>query len=160
MDLRALSESQRPLTAGEIAKLAGVSESTIRNWTREQPPLQTITTGARSIGFTWVHLLEFCQLRTDLRGARSVLDRARALQAPQGAAIQAVTPPIDIESALSVARAMRSAAESNLDAALIAARQAEATARAHREQLEQLKATIAAYDTALSALTAPTTTHD
>ncbi len=66
-----------------------------------------------------------------------------------------------------MARHMRSAAPSsvmvsasNLEAALIAARHAERTATANREQLEALAASVNGYDDLLTQLTAPTTLND
>jgi len=55
---------------------------------------------------------------------------------------------------------LRVAALATLDAALSAARQAEQTAVAHREQIEALAVTIRSYDDLLTQLTAPTTLHD
>jgi aminopeptidase N len=59
-----------------------------------------------------------------------------------------------------VLRDLRAAASSNLRVALIASRHAEETARAHREQVEALAATLNAYDDLLTQVTAPRTLHD
>jgi hypothetical protein len=64
------------------------------------------------------------------------------------------------EALRAVARDLRHAAHENLQAALKAARLAEEAARSHREQLEHLDRSLAAYDAALSQITAPTTLND
>lgn len=155
-----MAEHDRALTAPDIARRAGVSASTIWNWTRKDPPLKSTPVGRGAVGFTWTDLLAFCRARPDLRGSQRILNQADAVRALQVRSDAGSPPVANVESALAVARAMRSAAASNLDAALVAARQAEATATAHREQLEQLKVTFDAYDSALIAVTAPTTLHD
>ncbi|MGH3939853.1 MAG: hypothetical protein ACRDTG_14735 [Pseudonocardiaceae bacterium] len=79
--------------------------------------------------------------------------------APSHAAGNAESAP-EIESLRALARDLRNVAHQNLQALLATARHAEETARSHREQLEQLAASMAAYDGALSQLTAPSTMND
>ncbi|MGQ0774233.1 MAG: hypothetical protein ACT4NY_07440 [Pseudonocardiales bacterium] len=78
---------------------------------------------------------------------------------PSRTASNAETAP-EIEALRALARDLRNVAHQNFQVALTAARQAEETARSHREQLEQLAASMAAYDSALSQLTAPSTMND
>jgi hypothetical protein len=68
--------------------------------------------------------------------------------------------PMDVEALRAIARDMRIAAQAHLRAALAATRLAEETARSQREQLEHLATAFAAYDDALSQVTAPGTLND
>lgn len=65
-----------------------------------------------------------------------------------------------MEEIKSVARDLRNAANEGIEAALEAARLAEETARSHRIQLENFARMFAAYDAALSNITASSTFHD
>lgn len=69
---------------------------------------------------------------------------------------QRLTP----EDHRAIAEYMRTAARSNLQAAISAARMTESIATSAREQLELLAKTMAAYDDALTGGLAPTTPHD
>jgi hypothetical protein len=86
-----------------------------------------------------------------LTGRRLITDAA------DSAADQTGTDP---EHLRAMFRNLRAIAASNLDAALIAARHAERTAIANREQLEALAASINGYDDLLTQITAPTTLND
>lgn len=108
-------------------------------------------------------LLAFCTENPGLRATkkvRSVLEHQHDDTADDTAVVGPRGGDIDIESLRSVARDMRTAAASTMQAALVAARQAEEVARRHREQLEKLAETLAAYDDALTGITAPGILND
>jgi AcrR family transcriptional regulator len=151
------SPEDEKLTVPELAEQAGVSPSTLRNWaTKADPPLARVPGSGRSVLHTWAQLLAFCAVHTELRSAQRVLRRVRSRESvpPDGAL------PSDAETVRAMLRNLRAAAASNLDAALIATRHAEETARAHREQLEAFAGSLHAYDDLLTQLTAPITLHD
>jgi hypothetical protein len=155
------SEGQRLFTAPEIARRAGVSPETIRNWTKRASPLETVRTPDGRTRHTWALLIEFCESNPGLQKAAGVLRRAKVRENPPPALQEPSTSTAaQLESLKSLARDLRTAAQTNLEAVRTAARLAEETARAHREQLDQLAMTFAAYDSALSQLTAPETMHD
>ncbi|SRR6266542_1657497 len=146
-------EDSALLTAAELARAIGVSATTIKNWTElNNRPLKTVVTSDGAVRFTWSHLDEFCRTHPRLRGVMKIQRSAPAAHN--------VAPTSQIEELKSLARDLRNAANSNLQAAIEAARQAEEAARAHRRQMEHLAASMAAYDAALTQLTAPSTIHD
>ncbi|MCA1673441.1 MAG: helix-turn-helix domain-containing protein [Actinobacteria bacterium] len=149
------------LTAADLARLTGVSASTFTNWTRRNPALVTVTLHGGVVRFRRRDVIEFCTANPRLRVTAKV---QRALRSPTTAPPSRTTARTEtapeIESLRALARDLRNAAHQNLEAMLTAARLAEETARSHREQLEQLAASIAAYDAALSQLTAPSTMND
>ncbi|MCU1588876.1 MAG: hypothetical protein JWP11_132 [Frankiales bacterium] len=131
----------------ELAGEAGVSETTLRNWTKLSPRPLTGTRTGRTTLYTWAQLRVFCADHEDLPRARTV---QKASTRPPGAAMPA--DPAHVSAAL---RNLRAAASSTLDAALSSVRLAEATAASHREQVEALRATISAYDDLITQMTAP-----
>jgi hypothetical protein len=150
-----------PLTAAELGRRAGVTQTTIKNWaTKHSPPLATVPSPDHSRRFTQRDLLTFCETHPGLPAVRKVRQALRqAYKLPQRGPGDSETAS-DIEALKSLARNLRTAALQHLQAALTAARQAEETARSHREQLEQLAVSIASYDDALTLLTAPSTMND
>ncbi|MFD9891554.1 hypothetical protein ACFWY9_19635 [Amycolatopsis sp. NPDC059027] len=148
------------MTAAEVGRLAGVSPNTVRGWARRNPPLVATRLPNGQDGFLWSQLLEFCEVNAHLPAARKILDREHARTRSAAAADGLSKSTVDLETLRAIARDLRAAAHSNLQAALTAARHAEASAKAHREQLEHLATTLAAYDSALSTITAPATLHD
>jgi len=145
------------LTASDLARAVGVSPNTIVNWTeRHDQPLRTVATVDGAVRFTWTHLEDFCNAHPRLPGVRKI--RRRAIRAkPESSGEPADT---QIEELKSVVRDLRSVASAHLQAAVEAARQAEEVARSHRVQVEHLATAFAAYDDALSQITAPSTLHD
>ncbi|MQA88067.1 MAG: hypothetical protein GEV03_26480 [Streptosporangiales bacterium] len=149
------------LTAAELAQRAGVAASTITNWTRlKRRPLQTVRTSDGAVRFTWSHLKEFCDANPRLRGVTKIRRRIAGQPLPRTAGSRPATTTPEFEDLKSLARDLRNAAHENLQAALAAARLAEETARSHREQIERLAAAMAAYDAALTQLTASSVPHD
>lgn len=149
------------LSAAELKRLTGAAASTFTNWTHRDPPLAAVTLRNGDIRFRRCDVLVFCAANLHL-GATGKVQRALLVPTeppPSSAADNTGTAP-DVEALKALARDIRNAAHQNLQAALTAARHAEETARAHREQLEQLATSIAAYDAALSQLTAPRTMND
>lgn len=136
----------------------GVSQSTVWNWTgRDHNPLETVTIADGITRFTWIQLNAFRKANPNLRGVNRL--RRRASSQGQPPPVQAAATP-QMEEIKSVARDLRNAANEGIQAALEAARLAEETARSHRIQLENFARMFAAYDTALSNITASSTPHD
>lgn len=135
----------------ELAAEAGVSPTTLRNWTRKAPrPLTGSQIGGRTL-YTWDQLRAFCAHHPDLPKARMILKT----RAPgQQAALPTASDPAHAAAAL---RNLRAAASSAVDAALAAVRLAEAAAASHREQVESLATTIRAYDDLITQVTGPVT---
>jgi hypothetical protein len=154
-----LQDTTALLSAAELARALGLSATTINNWTKlHSHPLQTVVTSDGHLRFTWSHLHEFCRAHPSLRGVAKIQQQPpHAEQIPLG---QTTTPDSQIEGLKALARDLRNAASSNLQAALEAARRAEETAQSHRRELEHLATTMAAYDSALTSLTAPATMND
>lgn len=147
------------LHAAELAKRAGLSATTIRNWTRRQPALVSARTPDGKLRFSWADFISYCKANPGLRGAARVLRGSQA-ESAQGGPSTPLDPAVEAESLRAVARDLKTACQRTMDALVTAARLAEETARAHREQLEQLTTTMAAYDAALSQMTAPRTLND
>ncbi len=104
--------------------------------------------------------MAFCEMHPGLRAVSKVRQAlGNASQPPPHPPTDSGATP-EVEDLKSAARNLRVAADQNLQAALTAARLAEATARPHRQQLEQLALTIAAYDAILTPLTTPSTLND
>jgi hypothetical protein len=133
----------------ELAAEVGVSETTLRNWTKARESPLTGTPAGRTTLYTWAQLRAFCAEHQDLPKARSIQSAARP-GPPSGP----VADPAHVSAAL---RNLRAAASSTLDAALSSVRLAEATAASHREQVESLRVTIRAYDDLITQLTGPVT---
>jgi predicted DNA-binding transcriptional regulator AlpA len=150
------------LTAAELARLTGVSASTFVNWTRHNPALATVTLHDGAVRFRRRDVLEFCSTASPRLRVTAKVQRALRppTAAPPSRTTASTEPAPEIEALRALARDLRNAAHQNLQAMLTAARLAEETARSHREQLEQLAASMAAYDAALSQLTAPSTMND
>lgn len=146
-----MAPDDRPMSLRELAAVSGVSPTSLRNWTRRRPrPLKGTPAGSTTV-YTCAQLRAFCAAHPDLPAARQYLDQAPAAD-PQAPC--AVANPAHVAAAL---RNLRAASSSTLDAALSAARLAEAAAVSHREQIESLAATITAYDDLITQLTGPVT---
>ncbi len=150
-------DDEELLTASELARAAGVSASTIANWTsRADRPLQTVTTADGAIRYTWSQLQEFCSAHSKLQAARRIRRRALSglqLKPEEASAVQ-------LEELKSLTRDLRTAVHEVLQAAIEAARQNEEAARSHRLQLERFATAFAAYDAGLGQATAPSTLND
>src|SRR5260370_16917299 len=67
------ADDEETLTASELARMVGLSTSTITNWTqRSEQPLQTVATLDGAIRFTWSHLDDFCHPHPSLPGVRTI----------------------------------------------------------------------------------------
>lgn len=151
------SADDQPLSPGQLALEARVSESVLRTWAkRTDRPLERVPSTGRTVLHTWAQLRAFCEAHPDLPAAR----RIARLHASSLTSSDFEVGPTDPEQVRAVIRNLRAAANSNLNAALIAARHAERTAIANREQLEALAASIHGYDDLLTQLSAPITLHD
>lgn len=147
------------LTAAELARRLGVAQSTIWNWTKRKcNPLKTTQTADKTTCFTWIQLEEFCRANPGLRGVARY--RQQAIHQGQLPTATTAIAGLQVEDLRSMARDLRNAANESVQMALEAARLSEETARSHRVQLEHLAKVIAAYDTALSSITAPSTLND
>lgn len=149
------------LTAADLARLTGASATTFTNWTHRDPALATVTTQDGAVRFIRRDVLAFCAAHPRLGATGKVQRGLRTTAGPAPHRLRGNTDPApEIETLRAVARDLRNTAHQNLQAALTAARHAEETARAHREQLEQLATSMAAYDAALSQFTASSTMND
>lgn len=150
------------MTARALAREAGVSATTLQNWASlSADPLPTTTTPDGWVRFTWAQLIPFCEANIGrLPAAAKVLERVDGSQMQPGSSAEPLDDPLDDEQWRAVARNMKAAAHANLQSALVAARQAEESARAHREQLEAIETALAAYDDALTQLLSPLTPND
>lgn len=160
----------------ELARAIGVvvSLSCLRNWTRTDPALRGTPTSSGQFLYTWAQLRAFCDLHPELPKARAVAARLAARDHGEPApGIPTVnsgpssTPsPQESEGAAdpqqvrAILGDLRAAADYTVNAVLSAARSAEHTATAHREQIEALAAAIRSYDDLLTQLTAPVSPHD
>jgi hypothetical protein len=159
-DVRA--DDEETLTASELARMVGLSTSTITNWTeRSEQPLQTVATVDGAIRFTWSHLDDFCHAHPSLPGVRKIRRRAQhGKQEGPGEATTVLPEELQMEGLKSLVRDLRSAAHGYLQAALEGARQNEEAAISHRRQIEHFATAFAAMDAALTQLTAPSTIND
>jgi uncharacterized membrane protein YccC len=145
-------------SAAELARMVGVSDSTISNWTKlDRRPLQKVVTSDGYVRFTWSHLEEFCRAHPGLRGVAKMRQHPSRSEPPPD---QVDGSSLQIEELKSSLRDMRNAADASLQAAIEASRQAEEAARSHRRQLEHLATMVKAYDSAFAQITAPKTIND
>jgi len=146
-----VSRDDAAMSLRELAAEGGISETTLRNWTKVHPHPLEGTRAGRATLYTWAQLRAFCAEHQDLPKARAIRTAPAARgQPPPGTAAD----PAHVGAAL---RNLRAAANSTLDAALSSVRLAEATAASHREQVESLAATIRAYDDLITQMTGPVT---
>jgi hypothetical protein len=132
-----------------------------------EPPLYALTASSHSVRapggaarFSRHDVLEFCAANPHLRATAKVREALRSPTGPPPSRTAGTEVTSEVEALKALARDLRNAAHQNLQAALTAARHAEETARSHREQMEQLTASMAAYDAALTQLTAPSAMND
>jgi transcriptional regulator with XRE-family HTH domain len=145
------------MTASELARALGVAPSTVSNWTkRERNPLKTVLAADGTKLYTWTQLEEFRRSNPGLRGANRSVHPGRQERALPS---QAADRP-QVDELKSIARDLRNATNASVQAALEAARLAEETARSHRVQLEHFAQLMAAYDAALSNITASSSIND
>lgn len=148
------------LTAAELSRRTGASATTFMNWTRYTPALPTVTIRDGTVRFTPRHVLAFCAANPHLRATARVQRALRQSSEPAHQTPATAETRFEVNALKSLARDLRNAAHQNLQVALTGARLAEETARSHREQLDQLAASMASYDAALTQLTAPSTLND
>jgi hypothetical protein len=153
-DMTAEPAEELPRLLADMGRLAGVSRTTLVNWTTADPPLE-ISRSGRLRRVSWRQLTTFCRSHPELPAARRVLDAARAQDRDAAA-----SDSHELDEVRSLARAARAAAAANHEALVVASRLAEETARAHREQLEHLRDSLAALDDALGQFTVPSTLND
>jgi hypothetical protein len=147
------SPDDRLLTLSQLARETAVSESTLRNWVDVRPDGLSGSDGL----YNWAQLREFCVThRARFPGARAVLAELDAEAHPPAPRSDA-RKNADARVMDALIRNLRAATASTLDAAITAAKQAEANARSHREQVESLAATVRAYDDLITQLTGPLT---
>jgi hypothetical protein len=155
----------------ELARACGMSASGLRNWAnRPGQPLRGTPTPGGQVLYTWAHLCAFCDAHPELSGARKVAARLAGAPSPgpampEARRSQAEAPgqdggAADPQQLRAILGDLRAAADYTVNAVLSAARSAEQTATAHREQVEALAAAIRSYDDLLTQLTAPATPHD
>lgn len=156
----AASRGDIPMSVPQLARAAGVSVSVVRTWAKwRDRPLRGTTTASGSVMYTWAQLRTFCETHPELPAARRVLSGLAGASSPGPPPLgrRAATDPEQVRAALGN---LRAAADYTINAVLSAARHAEQTAIAHREQLESLAATIRSFDDLLTQLAPPTTPHD
>lgn len=140
------------LSRTRMATQAGVSATTLKNWTlRTDRPLQTITTTSGTQMYSWRLLLSFCNEHRELRGVDTALARSRKLfhgdDEPSASVDQAT-----LQAAL---RDLRTAADRSADATVRSAELVQALATAHAEIVAALRDAMRAYDSAMTSMTAP-----
>lgn len=140
------------MSRGQLARQAGVSATTLRNWTiRDDRPLQTVTTASGIQMYSWRLLLEFCHEHPELRGVETALARSRELlRANNGGS--STGDQLTLRAAL---RDLKMAVDRSLAAVTRSAQLAQETATAHVEIVSALRDTIRAYDSAMTSMTAP-----
>jgi len=135
-----------------LASLAGVSATTLRNWTlREDRPLRTVTTASGTEMYSWRLLLEFCHEHPELRGVEIPLAKSRKIF-EEGTE---PSSPGDENTLKAALRDMKTAVDRSVAAVARSAQLAEETATAHAEIIAALRDTIRAYDSAMTSITAP-----
>lgn len=140
------------LSRTRMATQAGVSATTLKNWTiRTDRPLETVTTVSGTQMYSWRLLLSFCQQHPELRGVDSVLARSRELFRGDDE-----TPaPGDHITLRSALRDLRTAADRSADATVRSAKLVQELATAHAEIVAALRDAMRAYDSAMTSITAP-----
>lgn len=159
----------------ELARALGVvSVSCLRTWAKSDPPLRGTETPSGQTLYTWAQLRAFCVLHPERPKARAVTawfaarDHGEAASGtptanPDPASTRSPQPhdgAADPQQVRAILGDLRAAADYTVNAVLSAARSAEHTATAHREQIEALAAAIRSYDDLLTQLTAPVSPHD
>jgi hypothetical protein len=111
-----------PWSRSAMSKAAGISATTLENWTkRADGPLETVRIGDR-VGFTWRLLLTFCDSHPTLQGARQVRARYReAFHLADAVSDPAPTQPFTGHQAASDARASAETLPAGNDVTLRAA---------------------------------------
>lgn len=143
-----------PLSAPELAKVAGVSPNTVRKWAAiEHHPLQESGNAGRYPTYTVTQLRAFCAAHPDLYATGRVVQR---LDSAVNRGVEDQQPQQTRTALLN----LRVAAQAALDAATSAVQQAEQNAVAHREQIDALALMIRSYDDLLTQLTAPSTLRE
>lgn len=180
----ARSDDGALLTLAELAAEAGVAVSSLRNWTRlEGRPLRTTPASDGTPLCSWSELADFCAANPGQSAARRIRRQLSALatvspapdegepqidaSGPDAQHEPAAERPqrqqpsgetnlgLDLSRVVESWRALRSAADSALTAATTAAELAEQMAANHRRQIDQLAASLRAYDDALTQLLGP-----
>lgn len=146
----------------QLARACGMSPSALRNWTKkaDRPLCGSPTHPAGPVLYTWAHLRAFCAEHPELPGVRSVTARIAGTPPAGVRGPRLAGGAGDPEQVRVILGDLRAAAEYTITAVLSAARSAEQTATAHREQVEALVATIRSYDDLLTQLATPITPHD
>jgi hypothetical protein len=139
------------VSRAELARLAGVSSTTLRNWTRvADRPLVTTLVGSSEM-FTWGDLLRFCADHPAMPATHAVLRRASTRSSSTG--IGADQDEATLRAAL---RDMKTAVDAGITAVARSAALAREVASAHEDIVGQLSVIVRAYDSAMTWATAPT----
>lgn len=76
-----LSPDGVPMSRAAMAKVAGLGETTLKNWSEREtpPPLATVTTANGRTLYTWANLRDFCMENPTLTAAPRALARYNEL---------------------------------------------------------------------------------
>ena len=141
------SGDDQPLSARELARRAGVSEGTIRNWAKlDHGPLQPHGRhGDRRFTYTVAQLRRFCAAHPDLRATRRAIAHLDDTEAT----------PLDSATLRAAIAVVRAATVAHLDSVRATADHAHQAASTYREHLDALATALAGLDALLARLTPP-----
>jgi hypothetical protein len=149
-----------PLSRSAMSRAAGISATTLENWTkRVEGPLETVRVGDAD-GFTWRLLLAFCASHPTLPGARQVRARYRETFSPapavsdqvalrlvrQTAATKAPVFADDDATLRAALENMKSAVDQNAAAVAHATELAAEAARTQQQLLHSLEQLTTAFE--------------
>ncbi len=143
--------AQELLSRAALARRAGVSSTTLRNWTRTiDRPLASTMVGSDTAMYTWAALLRFLDDHPALPAVQSVRRRVSARSRSMG--VDDKENQATLRAAL---RDMKTAVDATVAAVGRSAALAREVASAHEELIAALRVTIQAYDSAMTSATAP-----
>ncbi len=138
------SGDDQPLSARELARRAGVSEGTIRNWAKlDRAPLEPHRRrDDRGFTYSVAQLRRFCVAHPELRATRRAIAHLDDTAAT----------PLDAASLRAAVAIVRAATVVHLDSVRATADHAHQTASAYREHLDALATALDGLDVLLARL--------
>lgn len=149
-----MAGAQQPdlMSRAALAKMAGVSSTTLRNWsTLPEHPLDVTVTDSGARMYSWSALLQFCDRHPDLHGVAAVRARQRVVDAGLDGA--AGHGDATLRTAV---QEMRRALDSSLAALARSAELATEAAATHEQTIAALRLSIRAYEVAATTQRQPT----
>lgn len=151
-----VDRDSKPLSLRALSRETGIPATTLSQWTRAGLTLDDAGMCSKA------ELLRFC-MSDAARRRRVAVTYAERVAAATAMSAPSTWPNaeglVGDEHLRAIARDVRTAAVANVEALLVAARQAEDVARGHREQIEALVLSFRALDSALVEVTTTTTPH-